>query len=109
MFSNKNRKVTELGYIQLTLLFYKEEDQWIGECKELGISTYGDTIEEVKSELPELVELHVNALEEAGERENYFKENGIIIYSEKIPERINVPYTPDILMLPYIKNLEHVF
>ena len=109
MLVDNNRKITEVEYIQLTLLFYKEEDQWIGECKELGISTYGDTIEEVRLELPELVELHVNALEQIGEREKFFRENGIVIFTEKIPERINVPYTPDILMLPYIKNLEHAF
>lgn len=65
------------GRVTLTLRFTKEEDKWVGVCIELGTSTYGSNFEQVASDLETLVTEHLNLLEEAGERENFFAENGI--------------------------------
>ena len=58
--------------IIFTLLISQEEDStWIATCKELGTSTYGDTFEDVSSEIKELVELHLNTLEKTGKMKKF--------------------------------------
>jgi len=98
-------------YIKLTMLFHKEGKQWVGICQELGTSTFGDTLDEVKNELAELIELHLNTLESLNERKRFFKEQGIEIFSKEIPLTIDVsvPYSPDLLIQPFFKNLEHAY
>ena len=46
------------GYVVLTCELRREEDQWLGECLELGTATFGDTFDEVVNELADLVPLH---------------------------------------------------
>jgi predicted RNase H-like HicB family nuclease len=98
-------------YILLTLSFSKDKKtgQWIGECVELGTSTFGNTIEEVSEELPELVKLHLNTLEQVGERDNFLKENGITIYKE-VPSQIEFKtssYNSDVFMKPFKHQLAY--
>lgn len=69
------------GFVVLTLAFHQEDKRWLGRCLELGTSTYGRTLKQVHAELVELVELHLNALEDAGERERFFEEHGITFYT----------------------------
>jgi predicted RNase H-like HicB family nuclease len=64
-------------YLLLTFSFEKEDDQWTACCEELGTATFADTLDQARTELEELVDLHLNALEEVGERERFFKEHGI--------------------------------
>ena len=96
-------------YITLTLEFQKEGRRWVGVCQELGTSTYSRSLPEVEEQLREAVWLHLNTLEDIGERTRFFKEHGIKIYpikpkSEtiKIPptSRKNVYYRPHIQKLP---------
>ena len=88
---------TQLGYIILTPKVAKEEEQWTGECLELGTATYGDTLDEVQRELRELVMLHLNGLEDIKERERFFRDHNIPIYPT--PDRlqsINVNVGPNV-------------
>ena len=96
-------------YIKLTLVYHKEGQQWVGECQELGTSTFGDSFEEVETELIELVELHLNTLEGLNERERFFKEQGIEILTEKVPKIISfsTPYFPGLVVQPFYKTLEY--
>ena len=71
------------GYIMLTLKFYREGGIWVGECQELGTSTYNRSLNELKKQLLELVCLHLDALEDAGETQKFFKDNGIEFHREK--------------------------
>ena len=64
-----------VGYVDLTLKYEFEEDQWVGVCLELSTSTFGDTLEEVKDDLTQLVIEHLNLLEDASERERFFEEH----------------------------------
>jgi len=97
------------GYISLTLEFHKEKRQWVGTCQELGTSTFNRSFQEVNKRLDELVILHLNTLERTGERERFFKENNIKIYSVrpridsiKIPpvKRENTYIRPSVHKLP---------
>ena len=84
--------MTKLGYISLNFKIAQEGEDWTGECIELGTATYGSTPHGVWKELQELVELHLNGLEEEGERDRFFKDNNIVVYpSPQQPE--NHPFT----------------
>ena len=96
------------GYITLTLQFEKEGRRWVGVCEELGTSTYSRSLPETEKLLAEAVVLHLNTLEDVGERERFFKEHGIEIHNIKprtetikiTTSRKNVYYRPHIQKLP---------
>jgi predicted RNase H-like HicB family nuclease len=67
-------------HVVLTLQFEREGKHWVGACVELGTSTFARSIERAQRKLRELVVLHLNALEEEGERERFFEEHGIEIH-----------------------------
>jgi hypothetical protein len=96
------------GYISLTLKFYREQGRWVGECQELGTSTYGRSLPETKKQLVELVGLHINTLEDVGERQRFFKENGIKFHLNK-PQMgvINLPYETklDVFISQYLQKI----
>ena len=79
------------GYVTLTLSFEQEGSEWVGECLELGTSTFADTLEECQVELQDLVTDHLNVLEEIGERERFFEEWGIVVHaSNEIPSEFTI-------------------
>ena len=78
-----------LGFVVLTLAFHREGKVWVGECRELGTSTYARTLDRAKEELREMVLLHLNALEQEGEREYFFKKHNIRFYTDR-PTKITI-------------------
>jgi len=95
-------------FVQLTFKFKKEGKKWSAYCEELGTSTYANKIEEAKERIKEAVLLHLNTLEELGERERFFKENKIELLKCK-PKRKNIsfsaPISSDIYTMPYIQPI----
>ena len=91
------------------MVYHKEGKQWVGECQELGTSTFGNSFEEVEAELIELVELHLNSLEGLNERERFLKEQGIEILTKELPKTISVstPYFPGLVIQPFYKTLQY--
>jgi hypothetical protein len=85
------------GFVILTLQFRKEGHFWLGECKELGTATDGRSLERVRLELEHLVTLHLLGLEDAGERDRFFAENGIKLYTDGLPSVVerSVPVSDD--------------
>lgn len=108
MDRTKNKKYMKSSfYIILTVLISKEKDgNWVATCKELGTSTYGDTIEEVSQEIKELVILHLTTLEKAGERKRFFTENNIRTYTKK-PNKVEIdtPLNRNVYVEAYAQNL----
>ena len=93
-------------YISLTFQFHKEDEVWVGECVELGTSTFGSTLEETEKELIDLVTLHLNTLEDLNERDRFFSENGIQIYYNKPPEKVNLnSVSPEFFVKAHFHNL----
>lgn len=93
-------------YIQLTFKFKKEGKKWTAYCEELGTAAYANKIEEAKERIIEAVLLHLNTLEELGERERFFKENNIKLLRQK-PKSYSVPnIDQDIYTTPYIYPIE---
>ncbi|MCK9527017.1 MAG: hypothetical protein WC075_02910 [Dehalococcoidales bacterium] len=96
------------GYISLTLEFQKDGRRWVGVCQELGTSTYSRSLSEAEKQLRGAVCMHLNTLEELGERDRFFKENKIKIHAIK-PKRdtINIPSEigENTYFRPYIQEI----
>ncbi len=73
------------GYVILTLRFYQEEGQWVGDCEELGVAHCGDSLDEVRAGLEELLMLSLSTMESVGERERFFAEHGITLHPSDQP------------------------
>ena len=65
------------GYIEVTVRFFEEEDQWAAECVELGTATCADTFEEAKTAINAMVLLHLNALADADMCRDFLKKHGV--------------------------------
>lgn len=65
------------GYAVFTCKFRKEGGKWLACCEELGTATFGRSIQEAQRKLDEAVLLHLNTLEDVGERERFFREHNI--------------------------------
>jgi hypothetical protein len=70
------------GFVVLTLQFRQSDERWLGECLELGTATDGRSLKQVHSELMELVLFHLDSLEAVGERDRFFREQGITLYPD---------------------------
>jgi hypothetical protein len=75
-------------FIVLTMEFSKEGATWLGFCRELGTATDGRTLLQVEKELMKLILLHLNGLDDIGEREKLFKERGIKVYKRDVPAEV---------------------
>jgi len=87
------------GYIIVTVRFFREKGQWVGQCLELGTATCGDTWEEVKEAIEEAIELKLGALAEVGELARFLAEHEIPLYPRKPTRRrdmAEVPLDPDV-------------
>jgi predicted RNase H-like HicB family nuclease len=96
------------GYVILTVQFHKEGKYWTAECVELGTATFGRTVEEADERIKEAVLLHLNTLEDVGERERFFEEYGIKYHiGEPEPERISIsaPLDEETFVRPYIQHI----
>lgn len=93
------------AYIVVTLKFKKEKNKWTAYCEELGTATFAHSLKEARKRLEEAVILHLNTLEEVGERERFFKKHNITLYPNKPRKNeisITGPFDPDTLASPYI-------
>ena len=97
-----------IGYIIVTFSFHKEGNRWVGRCNELTTSAFGRSLPEAEERLKELVELHLNGLEDAGERERFFRENGIRVYTHKPKLKsvsVTAPLDKKTFVQPHIQPL----
>ena len=66
-----------VGYFVLTSVAERDGDGFVAACLELGAVASGDSIEQAFEGLENAVLAQLTALEEAGERERVFRENGV--------------------------------
>jgi len=79
------KKVTR--YITLTIVIEEADSQYAAHCIELVTASCGDTLDEAFENIKEAIIVDLNALEETGEREQFFNEHGIEI-KQRIEEDI---------------------
>jgi len=97
------------GYILVTFKFRKEGKRWTAYCEELGTATFCRSLPEAQKRLEEAVLLHLNTLEDVGERDHFFKENNIEFYPHKpkIKEvTITASFDKRVFVQPHIQPLK---
>jgi len=70
-------QAAECTFVVLTVRFKQEGGQWTALCVELGTAACADSLDECRDAITELIGLHLNTLEDVGEREAFFKKHGI--------------------------------
>ncbi len=68
-------------YVTLTYRITKEGKKYSVICEELGTSTCGDSVDEAIKNIRDAIGVHLNSLEQLGERERFFRERGIRVYA----------------------------
>ena len=98
------------GYVVLTFRFRKEGRRWTAYCEELGTAVFGRSLPEADKRLSEAVLLHLNTLEEVGERERFFKKHNIELHHTKPKEDVTVclPLTTEIFVHPHIQPIREL-
>jgi hypothetical protein len=81
------------GYIVLTYEYHPEGSNWVATCVELGTSTFARTLASAQRKINDAVICHLNCLEDVGERQRFFKENGIKLLPDEPNgvSRIDIP------------------
>jgi hypothetical protein len=77
--------------VPLTIAVWREDGQWLSECLELGIGTFGSTPDDAASEAVDAVYSYLNTLEKLGERERVFAEKSISTYVG-VPAEVHLPH-----------------
>jgi predicted RNase H-like HicB family nuclease len=95
------------GYVVLTLKFHKQGRRWTALCEELGTATFGRSLPEADQRLKEAILLHINTLDDVGERESFFKEHNIQLHQDKPRDNITVclPINKEIFIEPLVQAL----
>ena len=95
------------GYAVLTYKFRKVDRRWTAYCEELGTATFGRSLPEAGKRLDEAVWLHLNTLEDVGERKRFFKEHNIQLHRTKPQEDVMVclPVKQEVFARPHIQRI----
>lgn len=60
---------------------------WVGKCDELGVSTFGPSLDTLVSELQEMAEDHLDLLQETGSLDDFLERIGISLEPDGVPSR----------------------
>jgi predicted RNase H-like HicB family nuclease len=95
------------GYVVLTLKFQKQGRRWTALCEELGTATFGRSLPEADQRLKEAILLHLNTLEDVGERERFFREHNIEIHHGKPRDNVTVriPVNKEVFVEPLVQAI----
>lgn len=95
-------------YVVLTCVF-EREGKWVtARCQELGTSAFGRNLNEAEKRLREAILLHLNTLEEVGERARFFREHKIKVYSS-YPEAVHPTIPTQVLSKAQVLTVEPQF
>jgi predicted RNase H-like HicB family nuclease len=102
--------VSDTVYVVLTLEFRKIDRRWTAYCKELGTATFGRSLPEADERIKEAVLLHLNTLEDVGERERFFREHNIKLHRDRPRKNIRVCVSPgtNTFIEPHVQRLPAV-
>jgi len=65
-----------LKELKVTIEFWKEGGVYVTRCPELDMLSQGDSLEEAKSNLFEVIEIQFEEMEEMGTLDEFLEENG---------------------------------
>ena len=98
------------SYIILTFKFRREGKRWTAYCEELGTATFGRSLSDAEKKLEEAVSLHLDTLEDVGERERFLTENNITVHPTRPTREISLCTSPDtdVFIRPYIQAIQEL-
>jgi predicted RNase H-like HicB family nuclease len=67
------------GHLLLTVRVRFEDGYWVGDCIELGVPSFGETLEQAINAVEDATLVYLNTIEAHGDRERIFKERGLEI------------------------------
>ena len=91
------------GYILLTLRVRQDDNRYVAECVELGTVSCGETIDEAFDNIKDACTVHLNSLEQLGERQRFFREHNIRIRHVRPESPRKVDITPDVFTATYLQ------
>lgn len=95
-------------FVVLTCVF-RREGKWVAaECQELGTTAFGRSISEAEKRLREAMLLHLNTMEDVGERARFFKEHGIRLYRQ-YPEAAHPTIPTEVLSKAQVITVDREF
>ena len=99
---------TPVHYVVLTCIFRKE-GRWVtAECQELGTAAFGRNLDQAEERLREAILLHLNTLEDVGERARFFKEHKIRMYTD-YPEAVHPTIPTEVFSKAQVLTMDREF
>ena len=95
----------EDGIVTLTGIVEKEGDQYVSYCRELGVASCDDTIDEALINLDDAIQVHIDALVETGELLRVFRERNIRIDLQPSPDEPLVRVPPGKILTTYQRHV----
>ncbi len=100
-----NRRV---HFVVLTCVFERETKWVTAECQELGTTAFGRNLHEAEKRLREAILLHLNTLEDVGERARFFKEHNIRTYKQ-YPNAVHPTIPTEVLSKAQVVTVDREF
>lgn len=95
-------------FVVLTCVF-RREGKWIAaECQELGTTAFGRNLAEAEKRIREAMLLHLNTLEDVGERARFFKEHKIRMYTH-YPEAVHPTIPTEVFSKAQVLTVDREF
>lgn len=95
----------EEGIVTLTGIVEKEDDQYVSYCRELGVASCGDTIDEALINLDDAIQVHIDALIETGEILRVCRERNIRIDLQPTQDDPLVRVPPGKILTTYQRHV----
>lgn len=98
------------GYVVVTVKYHKVGRRWTAYCEGLGTATFGRSLPEAEKRIKEAVVLHLNTLEDVGEREQFFQEHNIPFHRTKPTRDVNIhaPINEGVFFQPYVQPIREL-
>ncbi len=74
------------GVIVLTADYDEYDEKWVGTILELGVSTYADSLKDLRHELSEATLLQLNEVERLGYMDEYLIDHGVKVLALSAPQ-----------------------
>ena len=97
-----------MHFVVLTCIFQKEGKWVTAACQELGTTAFGRTLNEAEKRLREAILLHLNTLEDVGERTRFFRENNIKLFTQ-YPETAHPTIPTEVLSKAQVLTVDREF
>ena len=87
-------KVVEASIV-VTGIVEEEDGQYVAYCRELGTSTFGDSLESAFKNLEDAIGVHLDGLEKVGELAHFLRERNINIVIDRRDDDLLLPVPLD--------------